>query len=213
MASVVCHEKGIHHLVDPSRLWKGSREVLGTIADAYGRPRAVSQEKCIPHTEARMEGLAVVDTPGHAAHHLSFGYGGHLFAGEAAGNYYVFADRDYLRPATPPKFFFQVFLNSLDRLKTLKDMPICYAHWGQAPSSHHMLDRFQTQIVRWKEIIGNEISSGAENMVLRCVDILLQTDPELKAFDIMTPEVQQRERYFLSNSVNGYIGFLQGASR
>jgi glyoxylase-like metal-dependent hydrolase (beta-lactamase superfamily II) len=212
IARVVCHEKGITHLVDPSRLWRGSREVLGEIAEAYGRPRAVGREKFIPHTETRIEDLAVVNTPGHAAHHLSFGYGGHLFTGEAAGNYYAFGDRDYLRPATPPKFFFQVFLNSLDRLKTLKDMPICYAHWGHAASSHQMLDRFQAQLERWKEIIGNEISSGTEDLVVQCVEILLDTDPELKAFDIMTPDVQERERYFLSNSVKGYIGFLQGNS-
>jgi glyoxylase-like metal-dependent hydrolase (beta-lactamase superfamily II) len=210
MASIVCHEKAIHHLVDPSRLWKGSRKVLGTIADTYGRPMAVSQEKFIPHTEASIEDLAIVDTPGHAAHHLSYCYGEHLFTGEAAGNYYAFADRDYLRPATPPKFFLQVFLNSLNRLKALKDMPICYAHWGQASSSHQMLDRFQAQIVRWKEIIENEISSDSDDMVSQCVNILLKKDPELKAFDIMTPEVQERERYFLSNSVKGYIGFLRG---
>ena len=209
-ARVVCHEKAITHLVNPSKLWQGSREVLGELAKAYGRPRAVASEKIVPHTEACIKDLVIVDTPGHAAHHLSFAYGGHLFPGEAAGNYYTLADKDYLRPATPPRFLFEVFRNSLDRLKTLPDMPICYAHWGRAASSHQMLDRFQAQIIRWKEIIGHEMSSGADDLVIQCVEILLKKDPDLKAFHFMTPEVQKRERYFLSNSVKGYIGFLHG---
>lgn len=209
MAQVVCHENGIQSLVSPQALWDGSREVLGEIAEAYGPPAAVCKEKLIAHTKAHIENLVVVDTPGHASHHVSFSYGGRLFAGEAAGNYYTVQDTDYLRPATPPRFFFGVFLESLKRLRALENMPICYAHWGHAPSSHEMLDRFEAQLARWKAVIEAEIRVGFEDLVQRCVDRLLENDRDLHAFALMEPAVQRRERYFLSNSVKGYIGFLQ----
>jgi glyoxylase-like metal-dependent hydrolase (beta-lactamase superfamily II) len=209
MARVVCHDKGIRHLVDSSKLWEGSRNVLGEIAEAYGCPKAVKEEMCIPHTQANIEKLVVFETPGHAPHHLSFSYRGNLFAGEAGGNYFSVRDMDYLRPATPPKFFLNDFLESVDRLITIEDQHICYAHFGDAPDSRQMLKRFRAQILRWKEVVQKEMSGGSDDLMMRCVDSLLEKDPDLKAFMLMDPDTQKRERFFLANSVRGYIEFLR----
>lgn len=211
MARVVCHDKGIRHLVDPSKLWAGSRKVLGEIAEAYGCPKAVKEEMCIPHSQAHIKNLMVIETPGHAPHHLSFSYDGSLFAGEAGGNYFPVRDMDYLRPATPPRFFLRDFLESVDRLITIEDQHMCYAHFGDAPDSRRMLKRFRAQILRWKEVVQNEMSAGSNDLVARCVDSLLEKDPDLRAFQFMDPKTQKRERYFLSNSVRGYIEFLHNA--
>jgi len=211
MARVVCHEKGIRHLVDPSKLWEGSRKVLGEIAGAFGCPKAVKEEMCIPHTQAHIEDLVVLETPGHAPHHLSFSYSRNLFAGEAGGNYYSLRGIDYLRPATPPRFFLKDFLGSVDRLEALEDQHICYAHFGEATNSRQMLRRFRAQILRWKEVVQKEMSGGSDDLMMRCVDSLLEKDPDLKAFMLMDPDTQKRERFFMSNSVRGYIEFLQNA--
>ncbi len=210
-ARVVCHEKGIRHLVDPSMLWEGSQKALGEIAEAYGCPQAVKEEMCIPHAQARIKNLAVIETPGHAPHHLSFSYGGNLFAGEAGGNYFSVLDTDYLRPATPPRFFMKDFLESVDRLMALEDQHICYAHFGDAQNSRQMLKRFRAQIFRWKELIQKEMSAGSDDLMMRCVNSLLEHDPDLKAFKLMEPDTQKRERFFVANSVRGYIEFLQNA--
>ena len=209
MARVVCHEKGIKHLVDPSRLWKGSLNVLGEVAEAYGAPGPVKEETCIPHTRAHFKDLVVIETPGHAPHHLSFSYMGNLFAGEAGGNYFSIRNMDYLRPATPPRFFLEDLLKSVNRLTALEDQHLCYAHFGDAPNSRPMLNRFRAQILRWKELIEKEMSPGSDDLMTRCVNNLLEKDPDLKAFKFMGPDTQARERFFLANSVKGYIGFLQ----
>jgi hypothetical protein len=134
---------------------------------------------------------------------------GHLFAGEAGGNYLCVADTDYLRPATPPRFFLKVFLETVDRLMALEDQHICYAHFGDAPSSRQMLKRFRAQVLRWKEVVEKERSAGPKDLIMRCVDRLLAKDPDLKAFALMDPDTQDRERFFMGNSVRGYIGFLE----
>jgi glyoxylase-like metal-dependent hydrolase (beta-lactamase superfamily II) len=193
MAKVICHAKGIRHLVDPSRLWDAS---------------LVDAKKIIPHTDCDVPGLRVIETPGHAVHHLSFVYQGNLFAGEAAGVYYHLETREYLRQATPPPFFMKETLDSIDRLLDLEDQPICYAHIARASSSKAMLHRARNQILFWKIVLEREISKSTEDLVQRCIREILRSDPELRAFDIMTPAEQEREMSFLSTAVKGFLEYL-----
>jgi glyoxylase-like metal-dependent hydrolase (beta-lactamase superfamily II) len=209
MARVVCHEKGIENLRDPSKLWAGSLDVLGEIAELYGKPKPVPAERLVPHTSCPANGVRVIETPGHAAHHLSFTYEERLFPGEAAGNFLMVNGKEYLRPATPPRFFLQVFLRSVDRLLSLDDQPICYAHFGRAGSSHRMLGRFREQILSWEQWIGQEISLGNRGLEERCVDVLLDKDANLSAFQKMEPATRARERNFIANAVRGFLGYFR----
>jgi len=209
MAKVVCHRMGVEHLVDPSKLWAGSQKVLGELAEFYGPIRPVKREALLAHTEAKIEGLKVIETPGHAPHHLSFSYQGKLFVGEASGTFHDLGELEYVRPATPPKFFMGEGLGSVDRLLALEDQPIYYVHFGKAESSHHQLKSFRNQLIRWSEIIKQEMAADPEDLVKTCMESLLEKDPDLKAFHTMDPDMQERERYFLTNSINGYIEYLQ----
>jgi len=209
MARAVCHSKAISHLVDPSKLWLGSQKTLGDLAEAYGPIRPVKKERLIPHTEARVEGIDIIETPGHAPHHLSFIIQENLFAGEAGGIYLAVKDWEYLRPATPPVFFLKEFLGSIDRLLTAKDLPICYAHFGKANSSHRMLKRERAQLLLWETVLREEITKGDHRLMERGMARLLAEDPELKAFEAMFSADQDREKFFIGNSIKGYLGFLQ----
>jgi len=208
MARAVCHSKAISHLVDPSKLWLGSQKTLGDLAEAYGPIRPVKKERLIPHTEARVEGIDIIETPGHAPHHLSFIIQENLFAGEAGGIYLAGKDWEYLRPATPPVFFLKEFLGSIDRLLTAKDLPVCYAHFGRADSSHRMLKRERTQLLFWEEMIREELAKGDHRLMERGMARLLAEDPGLKAFEAMSSADQDREKFFTGNSIKGYLGFL-----
>ena len=210
MAKVVCHRMGVEHLIDPSKLWAGSQKVLGELAEFYGPVKPVKGEALIAHTEANTEGLRVIETPGHAPHHLSFSYQGKLFVGEASGTFHDMGDPEYVRPATPPKFFMEECLGSVDRLLGLEDQPIYYVHFGKAQSSHHQLKKFRDQLTRWAEIIKQEMTQDQGDLVKRCMESLLEKDPNLKAFDTMGLDMKKRERYFITNSINGYIEYLQG---
>jgi len=209
MASVISHGKGVRHLIDPSKLWEGSRKTLGEIAELYGPIKPVNSERLISHKEGRIKDLTIIETPGHAPHHLSFSYQGTLFAGEAGGNCFAIKGQEYLRPATPPLFFLGECLKSVDRLLAEDDQPLCYAHYGRAESSHRSLRRSRDQLNRWEEIIKKEVSSGQRHLLERCMDRLLEKDPELRAFEMMEPNRQATERFFMANSIRGYLGFLQ----
>jgi glyoxylase-like metal-dependent hydrolase (beta-lactamase superfamily II) len=77
---VICHSKAIGHLIDPTKLWLGGRKALGELASIYGPISPVKREWLIPHEEAHLPGLKVIETPGHAPHHVSYLYEGKLFA-------------------------------------------------------------------------------------------------------------------------------------
>ncbi|MCU0596736.1 MAG: MBL fold metallo-hydrolase [Desulfobacterota bacterium] len=208
-ARAVCHSKAIPHLVDPSKLWLGSQKTLGDLAAVYGPIRPVKQERLIPHTEAHAEGIELIETPGHAVHHLSFILEGNLFAGEAGGVHFRGEEREYLRPATPPVFFLKQFVESIDRLLAARDLPMCYAHFGRAESSHRVLKRERAQLLFWERIIREETAVSDPDLPERCMTRLLAEDPELSAFKALSPAEQEREKFFMGNSIKGYLGFLQ----
>lgn len=209
MAKVICHEKGIKHITDPSNLWTGSLKVLGEIARMYGRPQPIPASSLIPHTECKIKSLKIIETPGHAIHHLSYSYKSHLFAGEAGGNFFIINGSEYLRPATPPRFFFDVCMRSVEKLIALENQPIYYAHFGRADSSHRLLKRFRNQLIFWKKIVKRELSKDNNEIVTRCIESLLKEDENLKAFQNMDTDTQKREKIFITNSVKGFIGYLK----
>ena len=77
-AKVVVHGKAKRHLINPKKLWQGSKKVLGELADKYGVIYPVPEERILTPNEGetfKLNGdteLEVLFTPGHAPHHLSF---------------------------------------------------------------------------------------------------------------------------------------------
>ena len=171
-ARVVCHETGRAHLVDPARLWEGSRAVLGHIAEVYGEPAPVEARRLATAGDLTSEafartGIRIVPTPGHAPHHLSFVHDGTLFVGEAAGTYMALPDGPhgrvpFLRPATPPRFHLGVALDSLDRLLTLEPAParMAFAHYGLVEGGVRELLRVaRGQLESWVSILAEELEA------------------------------------------------------
>jgi glyoxylase-like metal-dependent hydrolase (beta-lactamase superfamily II) len=212
MAKVICHPKAVNHLIDPAKLWAGTQKALGELAFTYGPISPVKKDRLIPHPEAHVPGLEVIETPGHAPFHLCFVYEGKLFAGEAGGIYLKVKGLEYLRLATPPVFFLKQFAESIDRLILQGDFPIFYSHFEKAESSRPMLERAKKQLFFWEQIVSEESSKDSDDVIERCMKRLLQEDPELKALESMAPDDQARERFFLKNSLKGYLGYLQDRS-
>jgi glyoxylase-like metal-dependent hydrolase (beta-lactamase superfamily II) len=76
--------------------------------------------------------LRVLETPGHAPHHLCYyePLSGGIFIGDAVG---VYLDEiDVIVPSTPPPFRLDITLASLERLADLKPEVLYYTHFGMA---------------------------------------------------------------------------------
>lgn len=209
---IVVHAKGIAHLEDPTRLWEGTLKTLADTARAYGPFTPVPKGQCLP-AEGDIPGpLKAMATPGHAPHHISYLGAAGLFVGEAGG---VRLDLPgggvYMRPATPPRFFPQVYLASLANLAAQHPGRLLYGHFGVATDAS-LLDKHAEQVHLWMDVVeavweGYGDDSGDE-VVHSCVQRLLTEDGHLSGFERLDPAARQRERGFLRNSVRGMLGEL-----
>jgi len=205
---VVCHPAGIPHLIDPSMLWEGSVKTLGDIAHAYEAIKPVDPAGIVNAEDFISRDVIPIVTPGHSPHHVSYQFHEYLFAGEAGGVF--IPEVGYLRPATPPKFFLETTVGSIDRLIERNIPFICYSHFGMSPNSREMLTKGRTQLFRWERIIGEEIEkSHPDDLLTRCMERLLQEDPLLSGFAGLNPAKKERERFFLKNSIRGFASAMK----
>lgn len=212
-ARAVCHAAGMPHLADPSRLWAGSRKTLGELAAVYGPIEPSPIERLLPHDRCDIAGLEIIETPGHAPHHLSFVLGGRLYAGESAGVHLPFSEGLYLRPPTPPRFFFDQAVASVDRMQALPDLPIHFGHLGSHPSSREILARYRRQLHLWLGIAAEARTGCPDRPREEAERMLLARDPLLRLFPKIPPEEQARERGFIRTSLDGFLGYIESAGR
>jgi len=163
-ATVVVHPRGAPHLADPSRLIRGARLASPLLSPLYGAPRPVPEHRILEaHDGDRFDlgddvVLDVVESPGHAPHHLCFfeRSGRILFCGDAAGNHGTPVDT----PLTvPPRFDLAKGLGTLRRLKQLDPRLLAFTHFGLAAGAATLLDRYAARLIAWFDRIG-ELSRG-----------------------------------------------------
>ncbi len=209
---VVCHPKGAPHIIDPERLWQGTVKTLGETGRAYGPMLPVDPSLIATEPQLASAPFRLLDTPGHSPHHYAISTNGCLFAGEAAGVCLRLPSGDiYLRPATPPRFFLETTLSSIDRLMATRCETLCYGHFGMREDGLRMLSRHREQLLFWEKTLAVEAAGkdmDPEDVANRWVDLLLAEDPLLRGFSQLAPAVQVRERGFLRNSVKGFAGYL-----
>ena len=212
-AKVIVHPRGVPHLANPEKLWQQSREVLGNIAEMYGKPEPVPEERIIAATDGMTFdignniGLKVVETLGHASHHLSYyePLSEGIFPGDAAGIY--LNEIDVIVPTTPSPFRLDVALASLDKLISLKPKVLYYSHFGKAYNAVEKLQTYAQQLKLWAKITrqGIENKDSLEAISKRIIesDVAVQKAKEyIKAHPVLSETV-------LNESVRGFIDFVE----
>jgi glyoxylase-like metal-dependent hydrolase (beta-lactamase superfamily II) len=212
--TVVCHPQAVDHLVDPARLWHGSVKVLGDLARTYGEPSPVNRERIRPGCTIQWKGHEIesLETPGHASHHLCFFLDDIVLAGEVAGIRVPSENPPYTRPATPPPFQPEGALASLSKVIERRPERMCYGHYGIVGNAVSVLEKAYRQIILWLEIIEARRDRGLATNEDEIFDEILAGDPGVRSFHQLEPDIQERERYFIKNSIKGMAGFFKGRS-
>ena len=212
-AKVICHASGIPHMIRPQRLWEGGKKALGDLALKYGEIEPVPENRLLSPDGFKKEGFQIIKTPGHAPHHIALIYKGYLFAGDAGGIYIDLGEKFYLRPATPPRFMFEEAVESIDKLLEIDIREICYAHFGIHPDAKGMLRNYKKQLYLWREVIAEQMKDlGEQDLVERCIPVLLERDDLFKSFKELTEEEKGRERYFIKTCIQGISEYIMSRS-
>jgi len=212
-AKVIVHPRGAPHLANPEKLWQQSKEVMGNIAEMYGKPEPVPEERIIAATDGMTFDignnirLKVVETIGHASHHLSYcePLSEGIFPGDAAGIY--LNEIDVIVPTTPSPFRLDIALASLDKLISLKPKVLYYSHFGKAYNAVEKLQTYAQQLKLWAKITrqGIENKDSLEAISKRIIesDVAVRKAKEyIKAHPVLSETV-------LNESVRGFIDFVE----
>jgi glyoxylase-like metal-dependent hydrolase (beta-lactamase superfamily II) len=212
-AYVVAHQRGIPHLVDPElALWKSSNEVLGFVAQIYGKPKSVPKEKTVA-VEKKMHLLLgkltfeIVPTPGHASHHVCvFLYPGDVvFTGDAVGAYVP--SLDISLPQTPPPFRLRTALESIQTLISLKPKLNAYTHFGVSVHASANLKKHYIQLVNWYEVANEALAKGIKKEK-DILDLISDRDSDLKKFLINSERLKGLKRG-VEVSLKGFIHLIE----
>ncbi len=210
-AMVICHPKGIDHMINPEKLWQGSLKVLGDIAKGYGEIIPVPQEKIGFKNEIKVgsEQIRIIETPGHAVHHLCYSFREFLFAGEVTGVNHIMKNNIYARPATPPRFKLEISLESLDKAIALDPGVICFGHYGYRKDPMTAMQSAREQLILWTDTIREELAKGKDDLEARIVSVLKSRDPAFANLNLVEPDIRIREDYFVRNSIRGMLGYVE----
>ena len=214
-AKVIVHPRGMPHLVDPERLWPSSQKVLGFVSEIFGKPEPVPKERVIPVTEGTFDlgygaKLSVTETVGHASHNLSFqeSFNGGIFPGDAAGTY--LPEFDVVVPTTPPPFYLDAALSSLDKLINLKPTALYFSHFGKANNAVERLKDYKLQLQLWADIAEEGVGKNWSLEQIR--DKIVAEDAAMRLVADFVKSHRIYSKTVLENCVRGFIEYVKQGS-
>lgn len=203
---VICHPFAVRHLVDPRKLWDGSKKVLGDIALKYGEMEPLDSKNIISSSNFITGDFMLVETPGHASHHISIIHNNYLFTGEAGGVFRDLGGEIYMRPASPPGFIWDEAVRSINKLLEFESREICYAHLGIHFDSRKMLTLHKEQLYLWRDVIIEKLRYEEEiDRLDNYIEVLLKRDRVFKNFHELDENEKEMESYFVKNSIRGLM--------
>jgi glyoxylase-like metal-dependent hydrolase (beta-lactamase superfamily II) len=157
-ATVFVHDIGAPHLVDPERLWEGTKQAVGDQIPYYTEPKPVPEDRIVEIGDGDTIDLGdhrfeVVHAPGHAPHQVVF----HdptidgVFTADAAGIYTPSTDELHV-PSPPVNFELEQALSDVDRIRSLDPETLLYGHFGPQPTGD-LLSAYEAKLSDWVDSV------------------------------------------------------------
>jgi len=216
-AKLIIHKRGAPHVVNPNKLWMQAKQVLGKVAELYEAPVPVANERIMVAEDGMTvdlgEGveLKVIETLGHASHHQSFyeKRSRGIFPGDTAGIY--IPEFDVIVPTTPPPFYLEMTLVSIEKLKQLKPKALYYSHFGRAINASQKLQVHVDQLKLWANIVAEKMKKKAtveeiKEEIEKRDQLLREVKDYIKAHPIMG-------RGIVSQNIQGFMEYFKNRER
>jgi glyoxylase-like metal-dependent hydrolase (beta-lactamase superfamily II) len=157
---VFVHERGIRHLIDPSKLMASATRLYGEDMDRlWGTvlPVPAAQVKALRGDERLSVGgrqLEVAQTPGHASHHVAYfdRSSGVAFVGDTAG--IRRGDGSYIMPPTPPPDIdLEAWRVSADRILAWDPDTLFLTHFGPFRGARTHFQELFERLDTWSGLV------------------------------------------------------------
>lgn len=154
-ATIHVHHVGAPHLVNPHRLLSSAEGIYGDDMERlWGEMRPVPEDQLVAledgdPVEVGNLRAEVLDTPGHASHHMSYAIGAVCFTGDVGG--VRLPDETYVEaPLPPPEIRLDLWRESLVRLRRVVQRRgvthLAPTHFGLYDDVEAHLERLQASI-------------------------------------------------------------------
>ncbi|MFC7075009.1 MBL fold metallo-hydrolase [Haloarcula halophila] len=143
-ATVYVHGSGARHLVDPERLWEGTKRAVGDQIQYYVEPEPIPEDRIETIEDGDEIDLGdhsfeVVHAPGHAPHQVVFSDPAidGVFTADAAGIYTPSTDEIHVT-SPPANFELETALEDVERIQALDPETLLYGHFGPAQTDDRL---------------------------------------------------------------------------
>ena len=205
-AKAVVHPNAAYHVSNVDKWWSGSLDFLGEVAELYGEPLPIPEERIVSaengfELNLGISTLKAMHTPGHAPHHITWINNNSAFVGDSLGLWYPEINKAF--PVTPGYYRHDLALQSINSMSKVNLDEIFYTHFGPRPAAgafKEILDEFQT----WMSIVEGGINKNLNSE--KILDILFSERDGLKLTDIKHG-VHQRNTHL--GSVEGMMSYIE----
>lgn len=170
-AKILVHPKGFKHVANPEKLWVASKAVLGELAEIYGKPESIEEDKIIAIEDGQIfdlgeDELIAIHAPGHAPHMVAYLLKRRkiLFPSDAVGMIY----KGHVFPLTPPPFDFEKALETLEKFEKLDVEIVALTHFGV--TTKQSIGEAKKRLKLWFEVAKEAKSIEDLDSKLREVD-------------------------------------------
>jgi glyoxylase-like metal-dependent hydrolase (beta-lactamase superfamily II) len=158
---VYVHERGVKHMVDPSRLLESAKRLYGDDMDRLWGEMVPVPERNIRELhggERLLDGaFEVAYTPGHASHHVSYLHGDTAFVGDVAGVRIPPATMT-IPPTPPPDIDVEAWHESIERIAAWSPARLERTHFGESADASAELGELGRRLDEWAERVrGQEL--------------------------------------------------------
>ena len=160
-ADVCVYEAGAKFLVDPTRIWEGTKAVMEDRIEYYVEPEPIPEERIVKVGDGETvdlgdHALEVHHAPGHAFHQAVFYDPANdgVFTADAAG--LNSPHMEGVRHTTPPPGFdLEGCLDDVEMLEALDPSALYYAHFGDRETGN-LLAEYAEVLQTWVERVAEK---------------------------------------------------------
>jgi len=228
-AKLVVHPRGVRHMVDPSKLIAGTEAIYGRdeMKRIYGNILPIPEERIAVATDGLVLELAgrplrVVDSPGHARHHICLfdEPNGYLFTGDVMGVSFRELDGPagptlVVTPA-PVQFDPPVLHSTMDVLMGLEPSRLFLTHYGPVDPTRELLSRLHEQVDQFVVIARGAAGLSGEarhEALLEGVRKLLIETAAANRVPLSSEEVERVMAYDIQLDALGLAAWLDRRNR
>jgi glyoxylase-like metal-dependent hydrolase (beta-lactamase superfamily II) len=168
---VYVHPVGYPHMLQPEKLYQSAARIYGNrMEELWGIMQPVASTLIHAVADRQPVRIGTADflpiyTPGHAHHHISWIIDNHMFTGDSAG---VRINSRYVSPpCPPPDIDIEVWLQSIDTMRSYRPTSLYLAHFGDYDDVEAHFDNLKANLLTWAAWFEPHAAAGTDLATLQ----------------------------------------------